>query len=82
MNESREQFKFLEAAVKLQRMAGHRTIHRKELVRKILGVNPQPDYGTGVPFGANFSKHLRTIAQQEGGKYVKDSNGKNARIEF
>lgn len=82
MIESREQYKFLEAAVNLQRLDGQRTIRRKDLVRKILGVNPQPDYGTGVPFGANFTKHLRAIAVAQGGQYVKDSNGKNARIEF
>lgn len=82
MIESREQYKFLEAAVNLQRLNGHKTIKRKELVHKILGVNPQRDYGTGVPFGANFTKHLRAIAAAQGGKYVKDTNGRNARIEF
>lgn len=82
MNESKEQYKFLEAAVNLQRMQGKKTIRRKDLVAKILGVNPQDDYGTGVPFGANFTKHLRTIATANGGQYVKDTNGRNARIEF
>jgi hypothetical protein len=82
MNEFQEQFNFLNAAVKLQRMDGKRVITRKELVRKILAVNPQSTYGTNTPFGANFTKHLRTIAKQTGGNYVKDTNGKNARIEF
>lgn len=85
MNESREQFKFLEAAVKLQKMDGKKTILRKELVRKILAVNPQSTYGCNSPFGANFTKHLRIIAKEQGGKYVKDKAtgpNSNARIEF
>lgn len=82
MTEFQEQFNFLNAAVKLQRMTGAQVIYRQDLVKRILGVNPQPDYGTGVPFGANFTKHLRAIAAQQGGQYVKDKNGRNARIQF
>jgi hypothetical protein len=82
MNESKRQYQYLEAAVLLQHGHGKNVIYRRDLVRDILGINPQPDYGTGVPFGANFSKHLRNIAKAHGANYVKDANGKNARIEF
>jgi hypothetical protein len=82
MNESQSQFQFLQAAVNLQRMEGKRSIKRRDLVASILVVNPQSSYGCNSPFGANFTKHLRIIANQSGAQYVKDKNGKNARLEF
>ena len=82
MNESQSQFQFLQASINLQRMQGKRVIARRDLVRDILDVNPQNTYGTNTPFGANFTKHLRAIAAQQGASYVKDLNGKNARLEF
>jgi hypothetical protein len=85
MNESQSQFQFLEASVKLQRMQGKTEIRRKDLVQQILQVNPQSGYGTSTPFGANFTKHLRTIAAQQGGRYVLDKPKgprANARIVF
>jgi hypothetical protein len=82
MNEFQNQRQFLESSVNLQRLQGKKTIRRKDLVQQILQVNPQKTYGDRSPFGANFTKHLRDIAVQQGGRYVKDTNGRNARIEF
>ena len=85
MNEFQSQRQFLEATVNFQRMQGKKSILRKDLVQQILRVNPQSTYGSNSPFGANFTKHLRSIAAEQGGKYVKDKRtgpNANARIEF
>ena len=85
MNVNKTQFAFFEAAIKLQRNQGNTVIYRKELIRDWLKLDPQPDYGTGIPFGAVASHAMRKAAERLGGTYKKDKRtgpNANARIEF
>lgn len=85
MNVNKTQFEFFEAAVKLQLNQGKTVIYRKELIKDWLKLDPQPDYGTGIQFGAVASHAMRKVAQDLGGTYKKDKAtgpNANARIEF
>ena len=85
MNVNQTQFQFFEAAVKLQLNQGKKVIYRKELIQDWLKIDPQPDYGTGIQFGAVASHAMRKVAKDLGGVYKKDKptgSKANARIEF
>lgn len=45
-------------------------------------IDPQPDYGTRTKMGKELTTFMKAEAAIYGGEYVKDSNGKNARIQF
>lgn len=45
-------------------------------------VDPQPDYGTDTKMGKEMTTFMKSQAAIYMGKYIKDANGKNARIEF
>ena len=83
MNVAQEQFKFIDAAIKLKRNKGAKVISRKEIVTKWLAVDPQKSYGTGIPFGARATHVMRAIAARDGGRYISEKGrNANARIEF
>jgi hypothetical protein len=83
MNVAQEQFRFIDAAIKLQREHGATVISRKEIVNKWLAVDPQKTYGTGTPFGARATHVMREIAKRDGGKYISErGRNANARIVF
>lgn len=83
MNVAQTQYKYFEAAIKLQLNAGVTVISRKDLVRDWLKIDPQPDYGTGVQFGAAASHAMMKVAKNLGGTYISErGRNANARIEF
>ena len=83
MNVAQEQFKFIDAAIKLKREHGAKVISRKEIVAKWLAVDPQKTYGTGVPFGARATHVMRAIAARDGARYISErGRNANARIVF
>lgn len=45
-------------------------------------IDPQPDYGTRTKMGKDLTTFMKREAQLYQGRYVKDANGRNARIEF
>jgi hypothetical protein len=73
---------FMKAFVELKRSQGHNLVTRKSVAEAWLREDEQPTYGTQTPFGRAASVYLKEIATELGGKYLKDTNGKNARIEF
>ena len=83
VNASQAQYEFFEAAIKLQLNQGHNVISRKSLVQSWLALDPQKDYGTGVPFGASASHAMMKVAKNLGGTYISEKGrNANARIEF
>lgn len=73
---------FMKAYVELKRSQGLTEISRKNVAEAWLREDEQPTYGTNTPFGRAASVYMKEIADELGGKYIKDPNGKNARIEF
>lgn len=57
-------------------------IERTFLTEVWMYVDPQPSYGTNTKMGVQMTKFMKEQAAIYNAQYVKDANGKNARIEF
>lgn len=58
------------------------TIKRTFLTEVWMHVDPQPDYGTNTKMGKEMTSFMKEQAAIYNAQYVKDANGKGARIEF
>lgn len=57
-------------------------VKRTFLTEVWMHVDPQPDYGTNTKMGKEMTVFMKEQAALYGAEYVKDANGKGARIEF
>jgi hypothetical protein len=76
----KEVSKILESIVKFNMSKGNPT--SRSLLGKLRGeIDPQPTYGTKTAIGIDLTRFCEDMAKKYGLKYVKDANGRNARLE-
>jgi hypothetical protein len=76
----KEVAKVLEGIVKFNMSRGNSTT--RALLGKIRGeIDPQPTYGTKTSIGVDLTTFCESMAKKHGLKYVKDPNGRKARLE-
>lgn len=77
----------LHAKIALQKLVYAMAVKKQSIARTFLSqvwqhIDPQPDYGTRTMMGKELTVFMKDSAVLYGGQYVKDSNGRNARIDF
>lgn len=75
------------AKVALQRLVYAMAVKKQTVERTFLSqvwqhIDPQPSYGTRTMMGKELTTFMKAEAAKIGAQYVKDSNGRRARIEF
>ena len=55
---------------------------RTFIAKVALELQPTDTYGTKTQFGRHITKYMEETAANLNAHYVKDANGRNARIEF
>lgn len=72
--------KILESIVKFNQAKGNPT--SRSLLGTVRGkIDPQPTYGTKTAMGVDLTKFCGDMSKKHNLKYVKDANGRNARLE-
>lgn len=77
----------LYAKIALDKLVYAMSIKRQPVQRTFLSgvwqhIDPQPTYGTKTMMGKELTTFMKEAAAKYDAQYVKDSNGRNARIEF
>ena len=76
----KEVSKILESIVKFNMSKGNAT--SRALLGKLRGeIDPQPTYGTPTAIGIDLTRFCEDMSKKHGLKYVKDANGRKARLE-
>jgi hypothetical protein len=76
----KEVAKVLEGVVKFNMTRGNPTT--RKLLGQIRGeIDPQPTYGTKTAMGVDLTTFCESMVKKHGLKYVKDANGRKARLE-
>ena len=76
----KEVAKILESVVKFNQSRNQPTA--RSFLGTIRGkIDPQPTYNTKTEMGVDLTKFCEQMVKKHGLRYVKDTNGRNARLE-